>query len=29
VDKVTASVDKGILQVTAPKAATNQLTAAA
>jgi HSP20 family protein len=29
VDKVTASVDKGILQVTAPKATTKQMTAAA
>ena len=28
VDKVTASLDKGILQVTAPKAATKQMTAA-
>jgi HSP20 family protein len=29
VDKVTASVDKGILQVTAPKATTKQMTAGA
>ena len=29
VDKVTASLDKGILQVTAPKATTKQLTATA
>lgn len=29
VDKVTASVDKGILQVTAPKEATKQMTAGA
>lgn len=29
VDKVTASVDKGILQITAPKAATSQMAATA